>query len=76
MTDHRASIGQIPPRAPLTPEEQDALLADLAAAYAIEILQTVGSPGSNTGRAASMGDRTRPGSRDCAPAVAPRSASE
>ncbi len=32
-------IDQIPPRPSLTPEEQDTLLSDLAAAYAVEYSQ-------------------------------------
>lgn len=40
MSDDRERIGQIPPRSSLTPKEKDALLADPAAAYAIEYSQS------------------------------------
>ncbi len=39
MRDDSKPIDQSPPRPSLTPEEQDTLLADLAAAYAVEYSQ-------------------------------------
>ena len=40
MNDDREPAAPIPPRPSLTPEEQDALLTDLAAAYAVEYAQS------------------------------------
>ena len=45
ISDNREPITRTLPRASLTPEEQDNLLADLAAAYAIEFPQADHMPG-------------------------------
>ena len=47
MSDDKEPIVTVPPPPPLTPEELDSLLADLAAAHAIEYPQSDYAPGSN-----------------------------